>query len=274
MDLATKPKILFLHDPADTNRPDEALKSLLTNDVEVEEVGSPLRALVRLAREDYAGMVVIGDHLAEALRIGKLLQNEQILEGMPDGIVLLDSDNTIIWGNGRMREWSGRDSVIGMNFYAALDSPEILGPDFCPFHSALATGKESGSTLRSTDNRYFQVHAAPVREPGQSAAAPDRHGPRRDQRSAAAAEAGGDPPGGHGVGRSDARRTLPHDGRRADRAVEVEHPALHEGPAAVRRRRDSPARPRDERLEPLLAVGMDPMRPRSASSSPSRRTTA
>ncbi len=53
-----------------------------------------------------------------------------------------------------------------MNFYAALNSPEILGPDFCPFHSALATGKDSSSTLRSADNRYFHVHAAPVFEPG------------------------------------------------------------------------------------------------------------
>ncbi len=102
MGLTTKPKILFLHDPADTQRPADALQSLLTSDVEVEEVASPLRALVRLAREDYSGVVVVGDHLAEAFRIGKLLQNEQILEGMPDGIVLVDADNTIIWGNGRV----------------------------------------------------------------------------------------------------------------------------------------------------------------------------
>jgi CheY-like chemotaxis protein len=41
-----------------------------------------------------------------------------------------------------------------------------LGPDFCPFHSALATGKDSTTTLRSADNRFFHVHAAPVSEPG------------------------------------------------------------------------------------------------------------
>jgi len=45
-----------------------------------------------------------------------------------------------------------------------LNSPEILGPDFCPFHTALTTGKASSSTLRSGENRYFQVHAAPVCE--------------------------------------------------------------------------------------------------------------
>ncbi len=98
-------------------------------------------------------------------------QNEQILEGMPDGVVLLDSENTILWWNGRLREWTGRESLLGTNFYSVLGSPEILGPDFCPFHTALATGTASTSTLRSADGRYFQVHAAPVHE----SAGPPRH---------------------------------------------------------------------------------------------------
>ena len=54
--------------------------------------------------------------------------------------------------------------VVGENFYSVLNSPEILGPDFCPFHTALTTGKASSSTLRSGENRYFHVHAAPVSE--------------------------------------------------------------------------------------------------------------
>ena len=44
-----------------------------------------------------------------------------------------------------------------MNFYTILGSPEILGPDFCPFHTALATGQATSSTLRSGENRYYQV---------------------------------------------------------------------------------------------------------------------
>ncbi len=106
------------------------------------------------------------EYLTDALQLGKLLQNERILEGMPDGVVLLDADNTIIWGNGRLREWTGREKVVGGNFYTVLGSPEILGPDFCPFHTALATGRPSSSTLRAGDTRYFQVHAAPVFEAG------------------------------------------------------------------------------------------------------------
>ena len=58
--------------------------------------------------------------------------------------------------------------MIGANFYTVLGSPEILGPDFCPFHTALATGQATSSTLRSGDNHYYHVHAAPVREVGES----------------------------------------------------------------------------------------------------------
>ncbi len=138
---------------------------------EVLVVPNPMRALAMLTREKFAGVYVSSEYLQEAFEIGKLLQNKQILEGMPDGVVLLDSDNTILWSNGRLGEWSGRDSVIGANFYAVLGSPEILGPDFCPFHTALATGQGTSSTLRGDDNRYFHVHAAPVRDIG----SPPRH---------------------------------------------------------------------------------------------------
>jgi two-component system, sensor histidine kinase SagS len=131
---------------------------------DVVVVSNPLRALTRLSRERFAGVYVSSEYLQEALELGRLLQNEQILDGMPDGVVLLDSDNLIVWSNGRLGEWSDCDSVIGKNFYTVLGSPEILGPDFCPFHTALATGQATSSTLRSGENHYYHVHAAPVRE--------------------------------------------------------------------------------------------------------------
>ena len=82
---------------------------------------------------------------------------------MPDGVVVLDADNSIVRANQQFRRWAGRDELTGESFYAALGNPEILGPDFCPFHTALATGKPSGSTLRTAGNRYYHVHAAPGR---------------------------------------------------------------------------------------------------------------
>jgi CheY-like chemotaxis protein/PAS domain-containing protein len=157
--LTERPRILLL---GDTGEDASLWLSRLGDTVETVPVQNPIRAFARLAREKFDAVYVSSPHLREALELGKLLQNERILEQMPDGVVLLDTDNTVIWGNGRLREWTGRDSVVGLNFYAVLGSPEILGPDFCPFHTALATGTRSCSTLRSADNHYFRVHALPI----------------------------------------------------------------------------------------------------------------
>ena len=109
-----------------------------------------------------SGSTPDADHFTEVIDTARLMQNERILQVMPDGVALLNSDNTILWGNGRLCEWSGRESVAGANFYEAMGTPEILGPDFCPFHTALSTRQPSASTLRCFQNRYMRVHAAPV----------------------------------------------------------------------------------------------------------------
>ncbi|MBN2025110.1 MAG: response regulator [Pirellulales bacterium] len=167
-ELSEKPKILLVCDAL------QNVDGLLAPDAEAYDlvvVSNPLRALAHLGRTQFEGVYVSKDHLREAIEIGKLLQNEQILEGMPDGVVLMDSENTILWANDQVRRWSHAESVEGENFYSAMGSPEILGPDFCPFHTALATGTASSSTLRAGDHHFFQVHAAPVREVG----GPPRH---------------------------------------------------------------------------------------------------
>lgn len=166
--MAGKKRLLFVCDSR------EKVDHLLVSEsdaADVTVVQNPIRALARLTKEPFDGIYVDSGFLRQVLQLGKLLQNDQILEGMPDGVVLLDAENTILWANERVREWSGQESVFEANFYAALGSPEILGPDFCPFHTALATGQPSVSTLRSDQNHYYQVHAAPVREPG----SPPRH---------------------------------------------------------------------------------------------------
>jgi two-component system, sensor histidine kinase SagS len=153
-----RPKVLCL---GGTHDGQVALRQRCGEDVEVVEV-SPARALSHLTSGEYVGIYADADHFAEVVNVARLVQNERILQGMPDGVVLLGDDNTILWGNGRLREWTGRDDIVGASFYDVMGTPEILGPDYCPFQTALATGKPSGSTLRCFQNRYMRVHAAPV----------------------------------------------------------------------------------------------------------------
>jgi CheY-like chemotaxis protein/GAF domain-containing protein len=154
-----RPKILYLGGAHDAQ---VDLQRRLGDDVEVVPLDSSLKALALMGRGDFTAVYVDADRFKEASDVGRLLQNDRILQGMPDGVVLLDAENTIIWGNGRLREWTKQDTVVGKNFYQVFGSPEILGPDFCPFHTALSTRHSSASVLRCTDNRYYRLHAAPV----------------------------------------------------------------------------------------------------------------
>ncbi len=157
------PKVLYLGGTHDTVGD---IRSRLGDDVEVVEVSSPVKALSQLAQGNFSAIYCDADHFSRATDVVKLIRNDRILQGVPDGVVLLDQDNLILWGNGRLSEWCGRDDVVGENFYRMLGSPEILGPDYCPFHTALATGAASASTLRCADNRYYRIHAAPIIEAG------------------------------------------------------------------------------------------------------------
>lgn len=158
--MSDKPRILCVKNHDEAAEVPVALKEECT----FVEVDGPLEALKVLSTEDFDGLYVSGGHIHEALHLGHVLQQERLVDGMPDGVALLDSDNVIMWANGRFKLWTGKEDVIGLGFYAALDSPEILGPDFCPFHTALATCEPSSSTLRVSENRYYQTHAAPVRD--------------------------------------------------------------------------------------------------------------
>jgi len=154
------PKILSIGGTHDSQ---VMLQERFGEDVQVIDV-TPMRALTQLGTGDYIGIYADADHFAEVIDVARLMQNERILQGMPDAVVLLDGDNSILWGNGRLREWTGRDEIVGANFYDVMGTPEILGPDYCPFHTAMGTGKPTASTLRCFQNRYMRVHVAPVIE--------------------------------------------------------------------------------------------------------------
>src|SRR5204862_266487 len=110
---AVRPQILCLGGTHDTQ---VSLRDHFGEDVEIVNV-TPVRALSHLGSGEYIGIYADADHFAEVINVARLVQNERILQGMPDGVVLLSADNTILWGNGRLREWTGREEIVGGNFY-------------------------------------------------------------------------------------------------------------------------------------------------------------
>ena len=101
-----------------------------------------------------------------------------------------------------------RIHLSARRFYEAFGTPEIIGPDFCPLHTALGSGELAKSSLRVGEKTYLRS-AGPARRAGRGRKPePARgHRPRHLGRGAAAAEAERDLPGGPRAGRSVAATT-------------------------------------------------------------------
>jgi CheY-like chemotaxis protein len=127
-------------------------------------VSHPIEALQRLSGESFEGVYVSSEFFPKAQPLGKWLHHVQILDALADGVLLLDANCKIVWANRRMHQWSKLSSPEGVDFFTALGNPELLGPDYSPLATALATGQPSVCRLRTEENRYFQVHAAPMPE--------------------------------------------------------------------------------------------------------------
>jgi two-component system, sensor histidine kinase SagS len=128
-------------------------------------VDSLPEAVERLRSGRYEGVCVWG-HAADS--IPYLLESGGLLEELPDAIALLDLDLRVLWNNRKLNTFTGREeSLTGTRFYSAFGEPEILGPDFCPFHTAIGSGESATSTLRVDEKRYFEVHAVPVMDDGE-----------------------------------------------------------------------------------------------------------
>lgn len=162
--MTTKPKILWI---GHTSPDADPVVQQLRERYEVVPAEAPFDA--PSLETDTAGVFVASESLHDGMWLGRLLQYERILEGMPDGVALLDSTNTILWANDCLKAWLSQPDALGSNFYQAFGCPEILGPDFCPFHTALATGEASTSNLRSADNHYYHIHCVPFYNGGESA---------------------------------------------------------------------------------------------------------
>ena len=168
--MADQQRLLLLADGVEL---DEAILAPLKERFDVVEAANSATSLANVSEQPFSAVFLLAAGELGGSRIARMLQSEQILAGMPDAVALLDTDNNVVWANQKLLEWAGQEQVVGQSFYKVMGSPEIIGPDFCPFHTALSTGRPSSSTLRTEDNQYFKVHAAPAevaRSPAEAAA--------------------------------------------------------------------------------------------------------
>jgi CheY-like chemotaxis protein len=116
--------------------------------------------LALLRTEQFDGVYANPQDPALWERAGQLLQADYILDVLGDGVALVHPDLRITWANTAFERWCG-GPVKGRTFYEALGSPNILGPDYCPFHTALA-GKPVTTRLHCRDHLYIELSVTPV----------------------------------------------------------------------------------------------------------------
>lgn len=158
-------KILYVCSPSDGP---ESLPAGLREGAEVVVVHHPLRALAKIAREPFDGVYVAADHFQAAVRLGRMLESDRILEGMPDAVALLDADFVVLWANNQLLRWCNRGNIVGERLFTALGNPDVLGSDSYPLLRALQSGLATSSLLKTGDGQFYQMHAAPILDPKDS----------------------------------------------------------------------------------------------------------
>ena len=163
--MSEEPKVLLIGQPAPS---DIRFVACLNEYYEVVVSAATIDELIDLQPTDFSGICYFTGDLAADAKFNDLMCGQQLLRDMPDGVAVLDTANNVIWANDRLKSWGNVERVQGVNFYTAFGGPEILGPDFCPFHTAIVTGECTSSTLHTSDDIYYQVNVAPVSEKNQS----------------------------------------------------------------------------------------------------------
>lgn len=156
--MTDRPRILVLEGAT----PNDSAVDKRLADCDIVRIQDLARGLALAGTERFDAVYV--DTRDQSVRqwAGNLIQAERILEAMPDGVAVVNADLRIVWANPTFEGWSG-GPVKNRSFYDALGSPEILGPDYSPFHTAL-TGKTATTRLHCRDNRYFELHITPIYE--------------------------------------------------------------------------------------------------------------
>ncbi len=113
---------------------------------------------------EYVAALVLGEPLQH---LPTLLALESVVKHLPEGIAVLDVELKIQWCNDRFAELTGRTALglpapRGLSFDEAFATPQIVGPDFSPFHTALGSGMTARTKYRTGESTYIDVVAAPV----------------------------------------------------------------------------------------------------------------
>src|SRR5262249_1587327 len=135
----------------------------LSDSFELVVVRTISKALSLLRDQKFAAVYVDASQLSAVRWVGMMIQAEEILDAISDGVAVVDPDLRIIWAHPEFHSltepWM---RPVGAPFYQSLGQPEILGPDPCPFTTAVASRAPASTAMKIDGNRYLRVTVTPV----------------------------------------------------------------------------------------------------------------
>ena len=158
--MGEKPRILVIDRDTEVDR---MMREALADRFDFVVERTVARAVARMRKESFAGVYIDQSRLSAVRWAGSLVQADEILATIADGVAVVDPELNVLWCNPEfLRVADPAVESVGVKFYKALGSPEVIGPDPCPFTTATASKQSSGTVLRVDANRYLKVTVNPA----------------------------------------------------------------------------------------------------------------
>lgn len=157
--MARRPRILVFAGPESADGEPPGLDAAW----DVVRAASVHEGLALLNGERFDGIFVPAGDSRTWQRACALLQHETVLEVLGEGVAAVSPDQRVLWANATFEKWCGGDA-LGKVFLEALGSPELLGPDFTPFTTALL-GRPAATRLLHRGTQYLDLDLTPVLDP-------------------------------------------------------------------------------------------------------------
>ncbi|MFI5455073.1 MAG: response regulator [Isosphaerales bacterium] len=158
--MAEKPRLLVIDRDSSHGKSSADCLSEWFERVTVRTVS---RALALLRDRKFDAVFVDASQLSAVRWVGMMIQAEEILDAISEGVAVVDPDLRIIWANPEFHLLTvSTTPMVGSPFYQSLGQCEILGPDPCPFTTAVASKAPASTAIKISGNRYLRLAVTPV----------------------------------------------------------------------------------------------------------------
>ena len=159
--MSEKPRVLVINRESDSALP--ALSDL-EQSYQVVRARTMARALYLLREQQFDGVFVSAAQLSALRWAGMLIQSDEILEAIADGVAVVEPGTLrIVWYNPEFRNLAVLEAdPIDRPFYEMLDNPERSEGDLCPFNQAERTKQPAGCILKIGSGNYFRLNVTPI----------------------------------------------------------------------------------------------------------------